>query len=367
MKNIKEALDGFALFDSNWYSPHIAGRVGLTCTLYFRGGHLPEVREKVYECIREYSEILGDRARRCLIPPGRIVKAGKKGLPLLSEEHILKAQQKAHYSAEYILTSAEGLGYSLKEIHSPAPDNLLRAELYLDSPPDFSRSFPCPGVASPAPLEQQISMLFAGFAPSLFLLNEQPLSFVDLALRWTARLRPVSGFAGWGIIYPPAPIPKEVAKQCIAPYLLRFPGLSLSDASWFSNFFANHIASINWLTMLNEELAARIGGPERLASLGEDCPVTPYPGGYVIQAGPRPEIGDRNKGDIPLFYRRVHDLLRPLHPPQTCLYYLTSSLLPPDYVPKDEKTESRQVLHAFFDQWMRRFDPPESTDDAPPA
>lgn len=362
MKNIRDALDGFALFDPNWHSPHIAGRVGLTCTLYFRGGHLPEVRENVYECIREYREILGDRARCCLLPPGRVVRAGKKGLPLLTEEHVLKAQHKGEDSAEYILTSAEELGYRDSEPQPPTPDNLLWTELYLNSPPDFSRSFPCPGVASRVPLDKQISMLFAGFAPSLFLLNEQPLSFVELVLRWTARLRPVSGFAGWGVMYTPDPYLREEVKQCIAPYLLRFPGLSLTDATWLSNFFAGHIATINWLTMINEELAARIGGPEQLASLGRDCPITPYPGGYVIQAGPRPEIGDRNRGEIPLFYRRVHELLRPLHPPQTCLYYLASSLLPPDYVPKDEKTENRQALHAFFEQWMRRFEQPETTD-----
>lgn len=363
MKTIGEALDGFALFDSNWPSPHMAGRVGLTCTLFFRGGHLPEVRERAYECIREYSEILGDKARCCLLPSGRVVRAGKKGLPLLTEDHVLKARQKGEDSAEYILTSAEGLGYSDSEPQPPTPDNLLWTELYLDSPPSFSRSYPCPGVASRVPLDRQISMLFTGFAPSLFLLNEQPLSFADLVLRWTARLRPVSGFAGWGIMYTPAPLLREEVKQCLAPCLLRFPGLSLTDATWLSNFFADHIATINWLTIINEELAARIGGPERLASLGGGCPITPYPGGYVIQAGPRPEIGDRSRGEIPLFYRRVHELLRPLHPPQTCLYYLASCLLPPDYVPQDEKAENRQALHAFFDQWMRRFEQTDNTDD----
>lgn len=102
MENIREALDGFALFDPNWHSPHMPGRVGLTCTLFFQGGHLPEVRENVYECIREYREILGDRARCCLLPPGRVVRAGKKGLPLLTEEHVLKAQHKGEDSAEYI-------------------------------------------------------------------------------------------------------------------------------------------------------------------------------------------------------------------------------------------------------------------------
>lgn len=183
MENIREALDGFALFDPNWHSPHMPGRVGLTCTLFFRGGHLPEVRENVYECIREYREILGDRARCCLLPPGRVVRAGKKGLPLLTEEHVLKAQHKGEDSAEYILTSAEELGYRDSEPQPPTPDNLLWTELYLNSPPDFSRSFPCPGVASRVPLDKQISMLFAGFAPSLFLLNEQPLSFVELVLR----------------------------------------------------------------------------------------------------------------------------------------------------------------------------------------
>lgn len=92
MENIREALDGFALFDPNWHSPHMPGRVGLTCTLFFQGGHLPEVRENVYECIREYREILGDRARCCLLPPGRVVKACRSSPRSMFSRHSTKAR-----------------------------------------------------------------------------------------------------------------------------------------------------------------------------------------------------------------------------------------------------------------------------------
>lgn len=101
----------------------------------------------------------------------------------------------------------------------------------------------------------------------------------------------------------------------LQPHLRRFPGLlpppPLDGAS------AEPVAPVSWLTILDEEQSERIGGPERLAALGPDFPVMQYPGGHIIQAGPRPELGDGNKGKIPRHYDAVCDLLRPLATPQT--------------------------------------------------
>ena len=363
MENIKECLDGFALPASDGMRKYLGitepvGQVGLTCVLYFRGGHLPEVQAKACECIREYVQILGKEARCCLTPAGRIVMAGKRGLPLMDEKQVSKLQEKNSFAASYLVSS----NATREEFDHHPPKCMLGVGLYLEKmTPRYSGQWARPDMPSDIPLERQNSYIFASFAPSLFLVDEPPIPFVDLVLKWCQRLRPVNGTAGWGITRACDPYYAESMRTFITPYLLRFPGLDMPDPV-FVDVFTEHIANINWLTILNEELAARIGGPERLRSLGEDFPIAEYPGGYVIQAGPRPELGDRSKGDIPRFYARVHELLRPLYPPLECMTYLTSFALPPDAGPDYDirvlggKPDDEKHLHAFFEQWMHRFD-----------
>ena len=334
------------------------GQVGLTCILYFQGGHLPEVQAKACECIREYVQILGKEARCCLTPAGRLVMAGKKGLPLMNEEQVRKRQENGHLAASYLVSS----NATLEEFDRQPPKCMLRICLYLGKMiPYYSGKWARPDMPSEIPLDRQNSYIFASFAPSLFLVDEPPISFVDLVLKWCGRLRPVSGTAGWGITRACEPYYAESMRTFIAPYLLRFPGLDMPRPA-YPDIFTEHIANINWLTILNEELTERIGGPERLRELGEDFPVAEYPGGYVLQAGPRPEVGDRDIGDIPRFYGKVHELLRPLYPPLDCMTYLTGFVLPPDAGPDYNiqilggKPDDEKNLHAFFEQWMHRFE-----------
>ena len=363
MENIKEGLDGFVLPASDGMRKYLGitepvGQVGLTCVLYFRGGHLPEVQAKACECIREYVQILGKEARCCLTPAGRIVMAGEKGLPLMDVKQVSKRQEKDSITASYLVSS----NATREEFKRQPPKCMLRIGLYLKKRNVlYSRKRARPDMPSDIPLDRQVSYIFASFAPSLFLVDEPPIPFADLVLKWCQRLRPVNGTAGWGVTRACDILYAESIRAFIAPDLLRFPGLDMPD-TFFSEVFTEHIANINWLTMLNEELAARIGGPERLKALGEDFPIAEYPGGYVIQAGPRPELGDRNKGDIPRFYARVHELLRPLYPPLECMTYLTGAVLPPDAGPDFDPRvfgfapEDQIYLHDFFRQWMHRFD-----------
>ena len=350
MENIKECLDGFALPASDGMRKYLGitepvGQVGLTCVLYFRGGHLPEVQAKACECIREYVRILGKEARCCRTAAGRIVMAGKKGLPLMDEEQVHKLQEKGSFAVSYLVSSIA----TREEFERQPPKCMLDVNLQL-------------GKMSPRiPLDRQISYIFASFAPSLFLMDEPPIPFVDLVFKWCVRLRPVSGAAGWGITRACDFIHSEIVRPFIAPHLLRFPGLNLPE-TLYTYLFTEHIADINWLTILNEELAARVGGPERLRSLGEDFPVAEYPGGYLIQAGSLPEVGDRNSGDIPRFYGKVQELLRPLYPPLEDMTYPTNVVLPPDAGQDYDirvlggKPDDEKHLHAFFEQWMHRFD-----------
>ncbi len=349
MENIRESLDGFALPTPNGVQSNsiteTLGWVGLTCILYFERGYLPEVQAGVCECIREYVQILGKEARSCVSLTNRLVLAKKKGLPLPNEEQIRKKQEKGHRFASYIVSSNATLEYFYIQPPKCMFDLTLRLMEYN---PYFYQG-------------KDISYIFAGFAPSLFLVDEPPIPFAELVLSWCKRLRPVSGAAGWGVTRACGFPASEYVRPYIAPYLLRFPGLNL-PTTFPTHPFINQISDINWLTIINEELAARAGGPERLWSLGENIPVVEYPGGYVIQAGPRPEIGDRSKGDIPRFYGKVQDLLRPLYPPRGQMMYPTNIVLPPDaatgFIPpkSDPDPKNQKYTHDFLSLWLHRFE-----------
>lgn len=310
-ESIRACLDGFALpvLEQPLETPP-AGRVGLMCLLHFRGGHLAKIQEGVCECIREYARILGDAARCALTPAGRVVLAGTRRLALPDKARIGTMQERGKREFFFLVSSSA----TRDDYERQPPASLLQARLYLNEmPPPRAGKKTAPALP-PVPLDRQISTFAAFFPPSLFLLDAQPLSFVALLLRWCERLRPVSGAAGWGIASVCDPAQAKIMTPLLLPHLRRFPGLGMLPVPGSGP--AEPAVSVNWLTMLDEELTARIGGPERLAALGGDFPTTAYPGGHMIQAGPRPELDDGSRGEMPRCYGKVQELLGPLAPPQ---------------------------------------------------
>jgi len=100
------------------------------------------------------------------------------------------------------------------------------------------------------------------------------------------------------------------------PLFRRFPGLLYEDGSNFTLEIlrrTNVIRDVNWLTVINNELLARVGGLEKARDLlGDEIVLHPYEGGVVFQAGDQAVLGDLNKGRVPAAYRAVNDFLKPL-------------------------------------------------------
>jgi hypothetical protein len=130
------------------------------------------------------------------------------------------------------------------------------------------------------------------------------------------------------------------------PLLRRFPGLLYEDGGRFGLAIRRRtdvVREVNWLTAINEELLARVGGMYRAREvLGEEVDIHPYEGGVVLQAGARPVLGDLNKGQVPAAYRRVNDFLKPLRFEDWDRPYLRA---PYDVDARD-----------FSQWWVRRFD-----------
>lgn len=70
------------------------------------------------------------------------------------------------------------------------------------------------------------------------------------------------------------------------------------------------IKRVSWLTLLGQELAGAVGGPEGVKTkLPAACLVHQLPGGLQIQAGPRPLAGNMNQRDDMTPYKAVGQML----------------------------------------------------------
>lgn len=356
MTTKKDYLDNFIIpIDPRWdyrydyrtpgkyLPPYPAGRVGFTCALYFRGGHLPEVWKNACQCVREYAQLIGEKAKIASKFDGDFVRAESKKLPLLDEDWIARKREEGYEAVRYVI------GSSYREEYPPSfsLEICLRLEEW--------------EIPNAPPLDKQISYIIAGFPPSFFLLKEPTPSFRDLVYQWASLLRPVHGTAGWGVLRSLDALFAEAIKNSIAPYLLLSPGLDL-PGTFYTWDMVDTIANINWLTLINDELAERVGGPSGLAALGKDCPVFAYPGGYMIQAGPAPEIGATDKGIFLPEYRKVQSLLMPLYPEQLDKIHIVDAVLPPD-APHDFKNSDymndpnkQKYVDDFKRKWLHRFE-----------
>ncbi|MFC4158977.1 type VI immunity family protein [Chitinimonas lacunae] len=136
---------------------------------------------------------------------------------------------------------------------------------------------------------------------------------LTLVLRWCELCQPVHGSAGYALLF--APGMQQNTAQALS-LIKRFPGLDILNSPRFSletGAVHDRIKSVNWLTVLNDDLVQQSGGLDAMrAALEPFCKVRTYSGGVVIQAGIDPQLGDLQTGNIAEAYRQVARHLQPL-------------------------------------------------------
>ena len=140
----------------------------------------------------------------------------------------------------------------------------------------------------------------------------------DCVLAWAKRLRPVHGLAGFSVILDIGIGEYNQSTYYVYPSLQEYVGLDIQVPSGFTHRAKgvfNRIKSVNWLTVLGDEILGSLGGLAAAKSaLEPDCTLHPYPGGVVIQAGPYPLLGHPKEDAMKILmpYRKVARFTKPV-------------------------------------------------------
>ncbi|MCC6555972.1 MAG: DUF3396 domain-containing protein [Polyangiaceae bacterium] len=148
-------------------------------------------------------------------------------------------------------------------------------------------------------------------------------SLPDVMLDLCRMTKPVSGYGGIGLVAAAERGIELEHQHIVYAWAQRLPGLEVDFPGSHSNWLPegregkrDGIKGGNWLTALSDRYVGELGGADRveadLKALDERFLVHRYDGGVLIQAGPRPELGDAQRDAWPVLYVKLAKYLKPL-------------------------------------------------------
>jgi Protein of unknown function (DUF3396) len=125
------------------------------------------------------------------------------------------------------------------------------------------------------------------------------------------RIKPVSGYGGIGILQPLDIDASNRVEPMVQPLAARFPGLEISAPIEEALSVRQGIKGVNWLTILGDRWLEAAGGHDYLrVRLDDNFTFYRYDGGLMIQAGPKPQIGDAEANRWPQHYITLAKVLK---------------------------------------------------------
>ncbi|MCF1506018.1 DUF3396 domain-containing protein [Afifella sp. H1R] len=271
-------------------------RLGYVVSLFFQHGEAPEQRLAFVEVLRDYYETFAEEVTHYVLPDGGRVAAVRD--QSFFQTFVDAAQQ----------PSVEGDGNAF----TPHLLGVLRGRKVTDAPLHYIGGS-CLPLDDWFP-EGSVSYLDAHIPASWVEANGHS-ALCDLVKGWCDLLKPLHGTAGLGTLFDQSS--RRTTSGLVAfPFLKRFVGLDYNDSGpWRakSSKQPRRIRTTNWLNVLDDGFVAALGGLDAIAStLDPNGSTQAFDGGAIILAGPRAELGDRNRGWIPETYRTVAKALKPL-------------------------------------------------------
>ncbi|MEO5730961.1 MAG: type VI immunity family protein, partial [Byssovorax sp.] len=175
--------------------------------------------------------------------------------------------------------------------------------------------------------------------------EDHPGTFQDLVLSFAEQLRPLSGYAGIGVQEILDIGAREAFQSTVKQIADRFPGLEVENFGISTIHTGKGIKGVNWLTLLGDPWVQTIGGLDYLRiRLGEDFKLSPYEGGLMIQAGPKPQIGDAAADRWPKHYVTLAKVLKAIQIKEHYPFHFGAQGGPP------------RMDYAASKAWIFRFD-----------
>jgi Protein of unknown function (DUF3396) len=257
-------------------------RVGLLATLFFAEPWTRPVREAVTNMAEEYIHQFRDHLRWTKSPKGgRIHPINKGKVPFPREWLPQHKDGESWYFGFHGGESAEEV--SDFQVSACGSDNISK---------DLG--------------------FFQVYLPLTWLAEHPETTFSNFVLSYANWLHPLSGYAGIGVLES-LDGSRQPVQGTVRQIAERFPGLEIEDRIGHEIYLRKGIKGVNWLTLLGDRWVQEIGGLDYLKMrLGDEFKLSPYEGGLMIQAGPKPEIGDVTINRWPQHYVTLAKVLKPI-------------------------------------------------------
>lgn len=169
-----------------------------------------------------------------------------------------------------------------------------------------------------------------------------PKPFSNLVGQCCDALKPAHGYGGFTFLESQDLAVRSKTQPLICSLARRFPGIDVDRPPVHLLHVANGIKGVNWLTFLGARWLNSAGGRAVLRAALPDAFVFQDCGdGLLIQAGPRPQIGDRNQKLWITLYPELSRLLKPIR---------IRNHRPLDFYGPNRFDEERT------EEWLARFD-----------
>lgn len=258
-------------------------RVGLLATLFFTEPWTRPVREAVTGAAEEYIRQFRDHLRWAQSPQGGRISALSKG--------------KVPFPRDWVPQHQDGKSWHFGFHGGESPDAASDFQISAFGSDSVSKDLG----------------FFQVYLPLTWFAEHPGATFPDFVLGFANRLRPVSGYAGIGVLESLNDYAREKFQDTVRQLGERFPGLELEYRIGHMIDLVDGVKGASWLTLLGDRWIKEIGGLDYLRiRLGEDFKLTPYAGGLMIQAGPKPQIGDVTMNRWPRHYVTLARVLKPI-------------------------------------------------------
>jgi hypothetical protein len=272
---------------------HVVLQVAQIATVYFTDPHRPEVRDAVASCCESYSRHCGQHLRWALNPDTERMERFGTG--------------KGKKPRAWLSVKGEDEEFAI--IWHGAENDRGASAFHLEAMGSERRPYLDFGYL-------QVSFPLLWFADGS---GSLPEVLLDLC----RTLKAASGYGGIGVIEGPASLMNSDFEPIVYRWAQRFPGLEadypISHSLWLRNgreSGRDGIKGGNWLTALSDRYLPELGGAEKieadLKALDSGFLVHRYDGGLVIQAGPRPQLGDAERNLWPALYAKLAKYLKPI-------------------------------------------------------